>query len=74
MPAYELSVVMRKLARPDLVSGMGRVGKVLYEHGALLRKVEFLGHRRLPSQTLKEEVLHDKGSYFIVTVGRLGTS
>ena len=38
MPTYEMTVVMRKLAKPALVSAVKRVAEEIYVGGGYIRK------------------------------------
>lgn len=72
MPLYDLSIVLRTVPRAELVECMKKVGGVLYDHGAIVRGLEFLGHRNLPQLRAldhidRSSVVKD-GNYFIVSV------
>ncbi|VDD92949.1 unnamed protein product [Enterobius vermicularis] len=55
MPYYELSLVTRPLAKDNLFNTLRRVALMLMDHGAIIEKVESLGHRDLPFKRLTKQ-------------------
>ncbi|CAP31125.1 Protein CBR-MRPS-6 [Caenorhabditis briggsae] len=55
MPFYEVSMITRSLSKPDLVKALTRAGNTLLDHGAVIEKVESLGHRDLPYKRLAKQ-------------------
>ena len=69
MPTYEILFTVRRLAKPDLVSCLKRVGEVLLDNHGILRKIEYLGTKKfpykMPKAGSKTPGLHSSGSYFL---------
>ncbi|CAJ0596307.1 unnamed protein product [Cylicocyclus nassatus] len=55
MPAYEVSLITRSLAKADLVKALVRAGNVLLDNGAVIEKVESLGFRDLPYKRITKQ-------------------
>jgi len=65
MPTYELTLIMKKMARPRLVEALKRAGQQIYTNGGYIRKVESLGDRRLPNRkTAGDGTKVTEGTYF----------
>jgi len=63
MPGYELTLIMRKMARPQLVDSLKRVSQHIYDNGGYIRKIESLGERRLPNIKKIKGETHSEGTY-----------
>ena len=68
MPTYEMTVIMRKLAKPDLVSAVKRVAEEIYLGGGYIRKIESLGTRQLPNIKISKKLRHTEGTYMLMDV------
>ncbi|CAB3408504.1 unnamed protein product [Caenorhabditis bovis] len=55
MPFFEVSVITRSLSKADLVKALVRAGNTLMDHGAVIEKVESLGHRDLPYKRIAKQ-------------------
>ena len=66
MPTYEMTVIMRKLAKPALVSAVKRVAEEIYVGGGYIRKIESLGTRQLPNIKLSKKLRHTEGTYMLM--------
>lgn len=70
MPGYELNFIVKRIPRAALVECLKRVGEGIIDGpGSVLRKIEFLGHRKLPYRLgnphQKGSARLKEGSYFI---------
>ncbi|CAD5212037.1 unnamed protein product [Bursaphelenchus xylophilus] len=58
MPLYEVTMIPKSMAKPDLVNAIKRVAVTMLDKGAVIDSMESLGHRDLPfrrnSKLLKE--------------------
>ena len=68
MPTYEMTVIMRKLAKPNLVSAVKRVADEIYVNGGYIRKIESLGTRKLPNIKQSKKLRHSEGTYMLMDV------
>nr|CAG4646708.1 EOG090X0IQO [Macrothrix elegans] len=66
MPAYELSLIVRSLARPELISSLKRAAETVVQQGGVLRQFHFLGKNPLPNRMKAHNVWHTEGNYFIM--------
>ncbi|KAH8372414.1 hypothetical protein KR093_011408 [Drosophila rubida] len=66
MPSYELSLVLRQLPRPDLISVIKRTSEAIFNKGGIIRKLENLGARPLPHKVSEHGVVHKEGTYFSI--------
>ncbi|CAJ0558031.1 unnamed protein product, partial [Mesorhabditis spiculigera] len=55
MPFYEVTVITRNLAKPDLVKTLVRAGTTILNQGAVIEKVESLGHRDLAHSRITKQ-------------------
>lgn len=55
MPFYELTLITRSLSKPDLVKTLVRAGNTLLNQGAVIEKVESLGHRDLAYRRIAKQ-------------------
>lgn len=70
MPGYELNFIVKRIPRTALVECLKRIGEgILDGQGSILRKIEFLGHKKFPYRQrnphLKGSPRLKEGSYFI---------
>lgn len=66
MPSYELSLVLRTLAKPDLISCIKRTGEMILDNGGILRKFTSLGNNPLPYRIKSTNGWHRDGNYFLI--------
>jgi len=66
MPTYELSIILRQMARPELVSTLKRTAETILNKGGIIRKLENLGTRPLPHKMSQHGTAHRTGSYFLM--------
>ncbi|XP_034480464.1 probable 28S ribosomal protein S6, mitochondrial [Drosophila innubila] len=64
MPSYELSLVLRQLPRPELISVIKRTAESIFNKGGIIRKLENLGSRPLPHKVSEHGVVHREGTHF----------
>uniref|UniRef100_A0A1I7WTM6 Small ribosomal subunit protein bS6m n=1 Tax=Heterorhabditis bacteriophora TaxID=37862 RepID=A0A1I7WTM6_HETBA len=55
MPFYEITLITRSLSKADLAKTLIRAGNTLLDHGAVIEKVESLGHRDLPFKRISKQ-------------------
>ncbi|XP_064473495.1 small ribosomal subunit protein bS6m-like [Ornithodoros turicata] len=67
MPCYELTLIMRTMAKPDLISALKRTGEFILKNGAVLRKIENLGTKDLPMKMYRHGNTYTSGSYYLFT-------
>merc|ERR1712062_796398 len=63
-----MTVIMRKLAKPALVSAVKRVAEEIYIGGGYIRKIESLGTRQLPYIKQCKKLRHTEGTYMLMDV------
>ena len=68
MPTYEMTVIMRKLAQPALVSAVKRVADEIYVGGGYIRTIQSLGTRPLPNTKRAKGVTHKEGTYMLMNI------
>jgi len=66
MPGYELSVIYRMMAKPELVSVVRRTAEAIIDRGGLVTKFENMGFRTLPHKMIAHDHQHWKGSYMLI--------
>ncbi|XP_067613659.1 small ribosomal subunit protein bS6m [Eurosta solidaginis] len=66
MPAYELTMVLRQMSRPEVVSVLKRTAGTILDNGCIIRKLENLGTRTLPYKIREHGVVHREGNYFTI--------
>nr|CAG4638849.1 EOG090X0IQO [Cyclestheria hislopi] len=66
MPSYELSMILRKLSRPALVSTLKRTGEMILDQGGILRQFINLGTKPLPYKMSAHNLVHREGTYFVM--------
>ncbi|VDM94936.1 unnamed protein product [Thelazia callipaeda] len=68
MPAYEITLITRSLAKPELFSTIRRAAKVLLDNGAIIEKLESLGHRDLPFRRIRKQTTEHvyTSNYFLI--------
>ncbi|GFQ84200.1 uncharacterized protein TNCT_63331 [Trichonephila clavata] len=64
MPAYEFSVLVKALPKPELSAVLKRVGTLLLDKGVVLHKIQNVGTIDLPYRMRKEGTYYKQGSYF----------
>nr|CAG4648388.1 EOG090X0IQO [Moina brachiata] len=66
MPFYELSMILRPLSKPELVSSLKRTAETIVEHGGILRRFTSIGSNPLPFKMKAHNVWHREGIYFLM--------
>lgn len=66
MPFYELSLTLRVLPRPELISSIKRSAETILQQGGVLRKFQSLGTNPLPFRMKAHNVWHKEGTYFVM--------
>ena len=66
MPSYELSLILRTLAKPDLIASIKRTGEMILDNGGILRKFTSLGNNPLPYRIKSTNGWHRDGNYFLI--------
>ncbi|XP_039446486.1 probable 28S ribosomal protein S6, mitochondrial [Culex pipiens pallens] len=66
MPTYELSLILRQMPRPELISVLKRTATAIFDKGGVIRKLDNLGTKPLPFKTSVHGLVHRTGSYFVV--------
>lgn len=67
MPFYELNLVLRPLPKKELVDCLKRTANLLWKEDAVLRRLEYLGLKKLPylARGEEERSRFSEGNYFI---------
>ena len=68
MPTYEMTVIMRKMSHPSLVSAVKKVAEEIYTSGGYIRKIQSLGTRPLPNVKYSKEQKHTEGTYMLMDI------
>ncbi|PIK52810.1 putative 28S ribosomal protein S6, mitochondrial-like [Apostichopus japonicus] len=66
MPGYELSLIMKVLHGPELRDAVRRSLTFILENGGIIRKLEYLGEKRLPYRMRAHNENFVNGRYFVV--------
>nr|CAG4635191.1 EOG090X0IQO [Alona affinis] len=66
MPSYELSLLLRILSKPELVSSLKRTAETISDHGGVLRQFTSLGTSPLPFKMRAHNQIHREGTYFVM--------
>ncbi|VDN23828.1 unnamed protein product [Gongylonema pulchrum] len=68
MPAYEITLITRSLAKPELFNTLRRAAKLLLDSGAVIEKMESLGHRDLPYRRVRKQTTEHvyTSNYFLI--------
>lgn len=65
MPAYELTMILRSMSKPELASALKRTGELMLKSGVILRDIQNLGTKELPIKMSSHGRTHMSGSYFL---------
>uniref|UniRef100_G3MR80 Small ribosomal subunit protein bS6m n=1 Tax=Amblyomma maculatum TaxID=34609 RepID=G3MR80_AMBMU len=65
MPAYEMTMILRTLTKPEQASALKRTGEYLLKNGAILRYIQNLGTKELPLKMSRHGQRNWHGSYFL---------
>lgn len=70
MPFYELALVLRPMPKTEVIDCLKRTAKIVWDQNGALRKIEFLGQKKLPFKipTQEEGQHYTEGSYFLYHV------
>ncbi|KAJ8027061.1 28S ribosomal protein S6, mitochondrial [Holothuria leucospilota] len=66
MPGYELSIIAKVLHGAELRQMLKRSLTFILENGCIVRKLEYLGEKRLPYRMSAHSQSHTHGQYFLV--------
>nr|CAG4650629.1 EOG090X0IQO [Sida crystallina] len=66
MPSYELSLIIRTLTQPALISTIKRTAETILENGGILRQFVSLGTNPLPYRIRSTNGWHRDGTYFVI--------
>nr|CAG4644331.1 EOG090X0EB8 [Lepidurus arcticus] len=66
MPAYELSLILRTMSKPEMVATLKRAAEGILDRGGILRKMESLGTKTLPYRLNVHGLRHTEGMYFLM--------
>nr|CAG4651477.1 EOG090X0IQO [Simocephalus serrulatus] len=66
MPLYELTLTLRVLPRPELVSSLKRSAETILQQGGVLRQFLSLGTNPLPFRMKAHNIWHKEGTYFVM--------
>lgn len=66
MPSYELSLLLRILSKPELVSTLKRTAETILDNGGVLRQFSSLGTSPLPIKMRSHNQIHKDGTYFVM--------
>uniref|UniRef100_U5EXB1 Small ribosomal subunit protein bS6m n=1 Tax=Corethrella appendiculata TaxID=1370023 RepID=U5EXB1_9DIPT len=67
MPTYELSMLLRQMSRPEVVSTLRRTADCIFTRGGIIRKIDNLGTKPTPYRMSSHGLVHRTASYFIFT-------
>nr|CAG4643624.1 EOG090X0IQO [Ilyocryptus agilis] len=66
MPSYELSLTLRILTRPELISSLKRTAETIVDQGGILRQFLSLGSGPLPYKMRAHTRVFKEGTYFLM--------
>ncbi|TMW51499.1 hypothetical protein DOY81_003404 [Sarcophaga bullata] len=66
MPTYELSLVLRQMSRPELISVLKRTAESILDKGGIIRQLQNLGSKALPYKISEHGLVHREGTYFTI--------
>jgi len=68
MPSYELMVLFRRMAKPEVLQNVTRIADGLINQGTVIRKMENLGERKLAYRMRSKEIPYYDAQYMIFHV------
>lgn len=66
MPLYELTLVLRPMAKPEIVETLKRCANLIWKGNGVIKKIDFLGCKKLPYKipsSTENEIYHE-ANYF----------
>ena len=66
MPLYELSLILRVISKPELVTSLKRSAETIVQHGGVLRQFISMGTNPLPYKMKAHTHWHREGTYFLM--------
>ena len=63
-----MTVIMRKMTQPSLVSAVKKVAEEIYTSGGYIRNIQSLGTRPLPNKKRVKGLTHVEGTYMLMDV------
>lgn len=75
MPLYELMLILRPMAKKEIVECLKRSANIVWKENGVLRKIDYLGFKKLPFAkfSVAEGMRYHEGSYFLYHIS-IGTS
>jgi len=68
MPSYELTLIMRNMAHPELVQAIKKASCEIYKSGGYIRQIQSLGFRTLPNLKVSKGRKHREGTYMLMDI------
>lgn len=69
MGFYELSLVVRRLPKKDVIDCLKRVAQVIWNQDGIIKRIDYFGYRQLPYTINSDEFgKSHEGSYFVYQV------
>ncbi|KAK9703671.1 Ribosomal protein S6 [Popillia japonica] len=66
MITYELCLLLRVMPKSELVSALKRTANTIFLKGGIIRKLESLGTKHIPSKTSSHGLVHNKARYLLL--------
>uniref|UniRef100_A0A1X7U074 Small ribosomal subunit protein bS6m n=1 Tax=Amphimedon queenslandica TaxID=400682 RepID=A0A1X7U074_AMPQE len=68
MVRYEIAIILKSLPRDQLKNAFRTAATTILNEGALLRQIQYLGHRKLPYRMVAHKAPFDEGSYLVCNI------
>ncbi|XP_013185625.1 small ribosomal subunit protein bS6m [Amyelois transitella] len=68
MPAYELSLMLRAMPKPELKTTLTRISHAIFNRGGIIKNIENLGFRKMPYKTSAHGLVHREANYIIFKI------
>ncbi|XP_051171998.1 probable 28S ribosomal protein S6, mitochondrial [Leptopilina boulardi] len=65
MPTYEMPLLIRIMAKPELTTTLKRVAQMIFDKGGFIRKMENFGKKATPYRMSVHERVHKEANYFV---------
>ncbi|KAJ8678967.1 hypothetical protein QAD02_014754 [Eretmocerus hayati] len=66
MPSYEMPLLLKTMAKPELFNALKRTAETIFEKGGFLRKIDNLGKQATPFKMSEWGQTHKEANYFII--------
>lgn len=63
MVRYEIAIILKSLPKDQLKNAFRTAATTILNEGALLRQIQYLGHRKLPYRMVAHEAAFDEGKW-----------